>query len=218
MVITMLTGNDKFEFRYAIRIRLAVFGVILVTAALMYLFPIFSPTEHIAHSDFIENIETFRIPKTYQIEAPPPPSRPSIPIESDEDDFPEDITIAETELDNYNWDGPPLDSGGPNIVFIPYDVSPVPIGGWNRFAERIRYPVTARDMHLSGIVTVQAFITKGGRVTETFVLKGYPGTGLDEAVVVAIRLTRWKPAMQRDKKVGVWISIPVKFELEIALN
>lgn len=213
----MLLSMDSYEHRYAIRIRLTAIGVILVAAALMFLFPIYAPAERTILSEFIENVETFNIPKTFQLEAPPPPSRPSIPVESDEDDFPEDITIAETELDNFDWDGPPLDTGGPNIEFIPYDVSPVPIGGWRRFTERIIYPETARGMKLAGIVTVQAFITMGGRVTEIFVLKGYPGTGLDEAVVTAIRLTRWKPALQRDKKVGVWISIPVKFELEIAL-
>lgn len=214
----MLLSMDSYERRYAIRIRITAIGVILVAASLMYFFPMYAPAERTILSEFIENVETFVIPQTFQFEPPPPPLRPSIPVESDDDDYPEDITIAETELDNFDWDGPPLDTGGPNIEFIAYDVSPVPIGGWRRFTDRIIYPETARGMQLSGIVTVQAFITMGGRVADIFVLKGYPGTGLDEAAVAAIRLTRWKPALQRDKKVGVWISIPVKFELEIALN
>ena len=48
---------------------------------------------------------------------------------------------------------------------------------------------------------------------ETLILKGVPNTGLDEAAMEAIRQTRFKPAKQRDRPVGVWISIPVHFTL-----
>jgi len=45
----------------------------------------------------IENIE---IPETQQFETPPPPARPSIPIESEDEDLADDLTIEETDLDN----------------------------------------------------------------------------------------------------------------------
>ncbi|MFB0515439.1 MAG: TonB family protein [Candidatus Neomarinimicrobiota bacterium] len=41
-----------------------------------------------------------------------------------------------------------------------------------------------------------------------------PNTGLDEAAAEAIKRTRFKPAKQRDRPVGVWISIPVNFKLK----
>ncbi len=44
-------------------------------------------------------------------------------------------------------------------------------------------------------------------------LKGIPNTGLDEAALKAVKKSTWKPARQRDKKVGVWQTVPVKFEL-----
>ena len=62
-------------------------------------------------------------------------------------------------------------------------------------------------------MTIQAFIDDKGRVIETVVLKGMPNTGLDEAAMDAIRRTRFKPAKQRDRPVGVWIAIPINFRL-----
>ena len=50
-------------------------------------------------------------------------------------------------------------------------------------------------------------------VTATKIVKGLPNTGLDEAAVRAIKKSRWYPARQRDKKVGIWLTIPVDFSL-----
>ena len=38
--------------------------------------------------------------------------------------------------------------------------------------------------------------------------------GLNEAAMEAIRRTRFHPAKQRERAVGVWISIPVNFKLK----
>ena len=52
-----------------------------------------------------------------------------------------------------------------------------------------------------------------GKVTSTRIIKGVPKTGLDEAALKAVKKSRWYPARQRDKKVGVWITIPIVFSL-----
>ena len=57
------------------------------------------------------------------------------------------------------------------------------------------------------------FIDDKGTVTEAFVQKGLPNTGLDEAALSAVKKSKWNPPQQRDKKVGVWQTVPVKFEL-----
>ena len=46
--------------------------------------------------------------------------------------------------------------------------------------------------------TIQAFIDKKGRVKDAIVMRGIPGSGLNEAAISAIRKTRFKPAKQRD--------------------
>jgi len=67
---------------------------------------------------------------------------------------------------------------------------------------------------IEGTVIIQAFINDKGVVTDWVIMKGIPNTGLDEAAIEAIKKTRWKPALQRDRKVGVWISIPINFSLK----
>ena len=155
----------------------------------------------------IENIE---IPETQQFETPPPPARPSIPVESEDDDLADDLTIEETDLDNFDaWDAPPPPPSGPQVKFIPYDKAPVPL-----MPIRPVYPDIAQEAGIEGQVIVQCFIDKKGKVTETIVLKGIPNTGLNESAVDALRKTRFRPAKQRETKVGVWITIPINFTLQ----
>ena len=155
----------------------------------------------------IENIE---IPETQQFETPPPPARPSIPVESEDDDLADDLTIEETDLDNFDaWDAPPPPPSGPQVKFIPYDKAPVPL-----MPIRPVYPDIAQEAGIEGQVIVQCFIDVRGKVTETIVLKGIPNTGLNESAVEALRKTRFRPAKQRETKVGVWITIPINFTLQ----
>ncbi len=161
-------------------------------------------------------IEQVDIPETRQITRPPPPARPSVPIESESEDIADDLTIEETTLENFEaWDEapPPPAPEGPQVRFIPYDEPPEPIGGYAAIQRNVEYPEIAREAGIEGTVIIQAFVDKRGRVTQTVVLSGLPNTGLNEAAMEAIRKTRFKPAKQRDRAVGVWISIPVNFKL-----
>ena len=154
----------------------------------------------------IENIE---IPETQQFETTPTPARPSIPIESEDEDLADDLTIEETDLDNFDaWDAPPPPSG-PQFKFIPYDDPPRPIT-----PIRPVYPDIAQEAGIEGQVLVQCFIDEKGKVKETIVVKGIPNTGLNESAVEALRKTRFRPAKQRERPVGVWITIPINFRLQ----
>ena len=155
----------------------------------------------------IENIE---IPETQQFETPPPPARPSIPIESEDEDLADDLTIEETDLDNFDaWDAPPPPPSGPQFKFIPYDDPPRPVTPIKPV-----YPDIAQEAGIEGQVLVQCFIDEKGRVKETIVVKGIPNTGLNESAVQALRKTRFRPAKQRERPVGVWITITINFKLQ----
>ena len=155
----------------------------------------------------IENIE---IPETQQFETPPHPARPSIPIESEDEDLADDLTIEETDLDNFDaWDAPPPPPSGPQFKFIPYDDPPRPITPIKPV-----YPDIAQEAGIEGQVLVQCFIDEKGKVKETIVVKGIPNTGLNESAVQALRKTRFRPAKQRERPVGVWITIPINFKLQ----
>ena len=200
---------NPLKKRYDIVVRItALIGVGLVILNFL-LFPRFGNSIEFENVEqvIIENID---IPQTQQIDNTPPPARPSIPVPSDDEDIAEDLTLDELDFDDFsNLDAPPPPPSGPKVVFIPYDDPPVAMS-----PIRPVYPEIAQEAGIEGVVIVQAFIDEKGRVKETLILKGVPNTGLDEAAMEAIKKTRFKPAKQRERSVGVWISIPVNFRLK----
>ena len=197
---------NPLKAKYPIIVRLTtLLGISLVILNFL-LFPRFGNTLEFEDIEqvIIENID---IPQTQQIDNTPPPARPSIPVPSDDEDIADDLTLDELDFDDFsNLDAPPPPPSGPKVVFIPYDDPPVAMS-----PIRPRYPEIAQEAGIEGVVVVQAFIDEKGRVKETLILKGVPNTGLDEAAMEAIRKTRFRPAKQRERAVGVWISIPVNF-------
>lgn len=212
----MAFHRDTFNERYPQRVRIFVAGVVLLIAIIFYAFPRFRGEKTIVlEQTFEEVIETVDIPQTEQFEAPPPPSRPSIPVESESEDYAEDITIEETELESFEWvEPPPPPEDTPVIPFIPYDEAPVPIGGYEAIQRNAVYPRLAREAGIQGTVVIHAYIDTRGIVQETMVLSGIPM--LNDAAVDAVSRARFQPAKQRDRVVAVWISIPVIFQLTAA--
>ena len=200
---------DPLLKNYPVRIREVTVGVILSISFLFYLFPRFLGEAEKIATTFQEEIETFDIPQTEQMKIPEPPARPSVPIASEDEFFDEDITIEDTDLEDFeDWVAP--DDEGPEDKFIPSDQPPrpkIPLG------ELIIYPELAREAGIEGKIFVRAFINTKGMVTAAKIVKGLPNTGLDEAAIQAIKKSRWYPARQRDKKVGIWLTIPIDFSL-----
>ena len=201
--------TNPLKTKYPIVIRLTILCGIFLIILNFLIFPRFINSLEFEETEqiIIENID---IPQTQQIDNTPPPARPSIPVPSDDEDIADDLTLDELDFDDFsNMDAPPPPPSGPKVVFIPYDDPPVamtPI--------RPVYPEIAQEAGIEGVIVVQAFIDEKGRVKETLILKGVPNTGLDEAAMDAIRKTRFRPAKQRERAVGVWISIPVNFRLK----
>ncbi|MEE9464670.1 MAG: energy transducer TonB [Candidatus Neomarinimicrobiota bacterium] len=195
------------------RVRVIIICLLLTLDLTFFLFPKFEQDQPQIFTGSLEPlIENLDIPATHQFAAPPPPARPMIPIESDLEDYPEDITIPAMTLDEYkDWEAPP--ESGPRIKFIAYDEAPAPIGGYAAIGRAITYPQMAREAGVEGTVIIQIFVNRRGFVDDVIVLKGIPLTGLDEAAVKGIKKVRFEPARQRDRKVGVWVSVAVIFKL-----
>ena len=197
------------KYKYPIIIRLATLSSVLLLIFTFLIYPRYLGMLELEDVE-LQEILIENIPQTQQIERPPPPARPSVPVESEDEDIADDLTIEETDLDNFEaWDAPPPPPEGPRVKFIPYDDPPQPLSDI-----RPVYPEIAQEAGIEGTVVVQVFIDKKGRVQDTVILKGIPNTGLDEAAISAIRKTRFRPAKQRERPVGVWISIPVNFRLK----
>ena len=118
--------------------------------------------------------------------------------------------------------------------FTEYDVPPKPVGGFSGMLSDLRYPEVARAAGVEGKVIVSIFINKNGKVTghqikEGFVpaeqtdkkYKNIPKETLEKAylscedeAVKALSMSEWKPALFDNKPVGVWVTVPVKYDLK----
>lgn len=151
-----------------------------------------------------DKIVTFEIPpeiqQQQQIKAPP---RPSIPIETESDEVPEDVTIAETVIDTI-WTPPPAPDD--DIYFVAFDERPEV-----KSKVDAPYPPLAKKAGIEGTVIVVAYINVGGTVDKVEIGKSIPG--LDDAALKAVRRWVFTPAMQRDRPVPVRIAVPVTFRL-----
>lgn len=161
-------------------------------------------------------IEVADIPPTEQFRRPPPPPKPSIPIPTEDESVPEDLTIASTEIDLSDIPPPPapLDEDEELPMFIAYDEAPQIIGGMAALQKHLKYPRLAQKAGIEGTVFVKVLVGVDGRTEKVEVLKAKPkNMGFEESAIVAIKKIRWEPAKQRDRKIRVWVSIPVRFEL-----
>ncbi len=96
------------------------------------------------------------------------------------------------------------------VGFIPYDQAPKPI---IPIHANLVYPKKAKVAGIEGEVIISFFIDSSGNVDADSleIINSVPG--LDEAAMDAVIKSKWIPARQRDKKVGVYISVPLNFKL-----
>jgi protein TonB len=75
------------------------------------------------------------------------------------------------------------------------------------------YPNMLRDAQIGGTVVVWLFIDTEGRVENSKVQTGSGYPMLDAAALSVANTMRFTPAYNRDQKVPVWVSIPIKFQV-----
>lgn len=167
-----------------------------------------------------EELEAIELPP--EIEIPPPPqqiSRPATPVMASAD-IDEDITIAPTTFeDNPVEDLPPPPEAAETDLsaaptFTPFTVAP---SIQNR-AEVVRamtreYPPLLRDAGIGGTVEVYFFIDENGQVQDFQINKSSGHQALDDAALAVADVYRFTAALNRDKKVPVWVSFPITFQV-----
>jgi len=162
-------------------------------------------------------VEVMDIPVTEQLHRPPPPPRPLVPIPTEDESVPEDATIASTNLDLSDLPAPPPPPAPVDetaYTFVPYDSPPTPVGGWAEIYKYVVYPELAIRAGIEGIVFIKALVNEKGIVEDAAVMKSSgANVGFEEAALQAARKIRWKPALQREHPIKVWIGFPVKFKL-----
>ncbi|MCK5453984.1 MAG: energy transducer TonB [Calditrichia bacterium] len=198
----------KLKFRRVFEASLVV--TLLIIILFLYSFKKFE-SGYVLEKAVDVKIETIEIPLTEQINRPPPPARPSIPIASEDEDIPEELTIDETEIDFSkpldDTPPPPPEEDEPIVEFYALSDKPVVI---NRVEPA--YPDLARKAGIEGMVVVKVLISTKGDVEKVEIVKSHPM--LDDAALNAARQFKFKPGKQRDRFVKVWMTIPFTFRLK----
>ncbi len=169
----------------------------------------------------VTELEAIDLPP--EIEIPPPPeaiSRPATPVIA-QAEVAEDITIAPTTFEDNpvsDLPPPPESSGEVDLsegpTFTPYTVGPELINRDEVGRALMReYPPLLRDAGIGGSPQVWFFIDENGRVQDTQLRESSGHTQLDEAALKVADLMRFTAALNREKKVPVWVSLPITFQV-----
>ena len=167
-----------------------------------------------------EELEAIELPP--EIEIPPPPqqiARPATPVMATAE-VDEDITIAPTTFEDNPIEDlpPPPDEQATDLsaapTFTPFTVAPSILNRNDvvRAMER-EYPPLLRDAGIGGTVTVWFFIDENGAVQDYRVSQTSGHQALDDAAIAVAGVYRFSAALNRDKKVPVWVQFPITFQV-----
>jgi periplasmic protein TonB len=211
------TANDRFKrgfgdwFWYSIAMA-AVFHLVIFA-----FWPEMTAADYQGRTDELTAID---LPP--EIEIPPPPeqiARPATPVVSAMD-IDDDITIAPTTFDANpveNLPPPPSASAGDADIsraptFTPMTVRPELQNQPEVQRALVRnYPPLLRDAGIGGTPVVWFFIDENGRVLRTQLSRPSGYAALDEAAIAVAQVMRFSPALNRDRRVQVWVEIPIVF-------
>jgi protein TonB len=168
------------------------------------------------------------IPVTRQEQPPevkPPPPQQTIEVLTIVDDNTE--IEDEFEMDDVEADddtqveivdlGDDEEEEEPEIFFIVETMPEFPGGelGLRKYiATHVKYPNIARENGIEGKVYVRFCVTSKGTVEKVSIARGVDPILDKEALRVVKALPKWKPGEQRGKKVNVWYTVPINFQLQ----
>jgi protein TonB len=166
-------------------------------------------------------LETEEIPVTQQVKRPPPPARPTIPVEDPEVDAEDDLAFEDIDEIDWTVEAPPRpENVAEEIVeFFLVEEPPNIKGGlkalYDYLAKNDLYPEMARKASINGDVIIGFVVDTKGNPTDVHVVAERPaGLGFGEAGMKAIQAMKFSPGYQRDRAVAVRMQQPLKFRLE----
>lgn len=211
------TANDRFKRGFSQTFWLSLSAAVVAHALVFAFWPTMT-TADVAIS--AAELETIELPRDLKIPPPPAPlSRPATPIVATTE-IADDITIEATTFENFKpSDLPPPPqstradrelSDAP--VMVPHTIKPDLKNRAQVEQALVRsYPPMLKDAGIGGVATVWFFIDEDGRVQRRLLNRKSGYDALDQAALEVAEVMRFSPAMNRDRRVPVWVEIPIIF-------
>lgn len=76
------------------------------------------------------------------------------------------------------------------------------------------YPILARKKGYQGTVVLDVFIDKNGRVADMKIFSSSGYSALDKAARATVADWLFEPGMEGEKKIEMWVKIPIRFQLK----
>jgi periplasmic protein TonB len=211
------TANDRLKARFGDMLWYSVAGAAVLHLALFAFFPNLTAADMTGRMDELVAIE---LPP--EVVIPPPPeqiARPATPVISNMD-IDDDVTIPPTTFEAHPVDRlppPPTTSGAAGDLadgprYVPMTVVPELLN--KRELEQLlrrHYPPMLQQAGVNGTPVLWFFIDTDGRVLQARLHTSSGYAQLDEAALRIAPEMRFSPAMNRDKRVQVWVEIPIAF-------
>lgn len=210
------TANDRFKRSFESRL----WGSMLAATALHFAVLGLWPSLHASDVSFdMDSLEVIDLPAELDIPPPPEPlERPAEPVITDVQ-LDEDVTIPPTTFEDQPRDElpPPRTEGVVDLsetpILVPFEVHPEVLNRDEvRRALQREYPAILRDAGIGGAVVMYFFIDEEGTVRNAVVHESSGHPTMDEAAERVAYTFRFRPALNRDQPVPVWVEIVVRFE------
>jgi protein TonB len=140
---------------------------------------------------------------------PKPIQKPKIPVEADNGEEIDNVIIPPDSILFQKFGETDPNVIPPPNTFIPCEKYPE-----IKYAPPPQYPKIALAAGIEGKVYLQIFVGKDGIPKKILVADSDVTPDCDSAAVKSAWNYRFEPAMQRDRPIGVWISMPVVFRLK----
>jgi len=169
------------------------------------------------------SLSTISVDVPPEVDIPPPPAalaRPAAPRIAGAE-ISEDITIAPTtfEANPVDFLPPPpptttTENARPSPKFTPYSVAPVLLNRAEVQAMLEReYPPMLREAEVDGLVLIWLKIDTEGMPVAAEVKEPSGYITFDQVALRVGQAMRFRPAYNRDKKVDVWVALPIEFSV-----
>ena len=135
---------------------------------------------------------------------PDPPLEPMIEQPLDADIWAQEVELAPDAAANGEISAAAGAERQPAVqASVPrYDLNPPP-----------HYPRVAKRRKYTGIVTLDVWVTAAGRVAQVRIADSSGYAILDKSAAKSVKDWKFTPARRRGLPVGMWVQVPVRFEL-----